>query len=85
MFQAQFPASEQITYTSNEREAIADVDVVIISTDWPQFQRVADMLLQRTGEKRPLIMDGRRSLSHKYIELHDAGYTILPVGGRYLS
>ena len=85
MFQAQFPASEQITYTSNEREAIADVDVVIISTDWPQFQRVADMLLQRTGEKRQLIMDGRRSLSHKYIELHDAGYTILPVGGRYLS
>ena len=40
-----FPASQQVEYFKSEAEAIDGADVVIISTDWPQFRNVADILL----------------------------------------
>lgn len=77
-FAKMFPASEQIKYFKNEVEAIDNVDVVIITTDWPQFRNVADLLL--AGDSRPLIMDGRRLLAHRYSDLHNAGFKIIAVG-----
>ncbi len=84
MFAQLFPEDDQITYASHEMEAVKDADVVIIATDWPQFQGLADMMMAE-GTARPLIMDGRRMLSHRYGELLAANFSILPVGGPYLS
>jgi hypothetical protein len=53
------------------------------SDDWPQFRGIADILL--TGEARPLIMDGRRMLQHKYDDLQKAGFSIIAVGSPFLK
>jgi len=77
-FKKNFIESDSIKYFSHEFEAMAGADVVIISTDWPQFRGVADMLL--SSLERPLILDGRRMLQHRYVDLALAGFNILAVG-----
>jgi len=57
--------------------------VVIIATDWPQFRGLGDVLLQSSS--RPLIMDGRRMLQHKYGELQKAGFDIIAVGSPFIK
>lgn len=78
MFKNDFPASDQIKYFKDEKDAVNGADVVIIATDWPQFRGLGDVLLQSLS--RPLIMDGRRMLQHKYNELQKAGFKIIAVG-----
>jgi len=82
-FKELFPESDVIKYCSNEAMAIEQSDVVIIATDWPQFRELDKVLL--SSEKKPLIMDGRRILSHQYNELQDAGYNIIAVGSPFLK
>jgi len=97
-FKTVFPESEQIKYCESEGEVIGvptppnppqggshqvTSDVVIIATDWPQFRSLGDLLLQLPA--KPLIMDGRRMLVHKYEELVEAGFTIVAVGSPYIS
>lgn len=82
-FKILFPESEQVKYVNKELEAINQVDVVIISTDWPQFRELTSELLQLSN--RPLIMDGRRILSHKYKELQENGYDIIAVGSAFIK
>lgn len=77
-FKKLFPASDRVLYVSDEEAAIQGADVVIIATDWPQFRGVAELLL--SGSTRPLIMDGRRMLHHRYSELQAKGFTIIAVG-----
>jgi UDPglucose 6-dehydrogenase len=78
MMRNMFPEHEHVSYVENAEAAMNGADVVIIATDWPQFRGLADTLLAR--EARPLIMDGRRMLQHRYNELVSAGFTIIAVG-----
>lgn len=73
--------NEKIEYLDNETDAIKDVDVIIIATDWPQFRGLADNLLQNSN--RPLIMDGRRMLQHRYRDLVKNDFRIIAVGSPY--
>ncbi len=84
MFRQQFPASDQIVYSTEEEKAIENADVVIISTDWPQFRGLADLLSKECQGDKPLIMDGRRMLQHRYGDLNKAGFDIVAVGSPFL-
>jgi len=77
-FSTLFPNLPTITYVDHEYLALEVADVVIIATDWPQFRGLADMVIAQ--EKRPLIMDGRRMLQHRYRDLQDAGCSVIAVG-----
>ncbi len=82
-FAQQFPASDTLSYVSHEFEALKDADVVIIATDWPQFRGLADVIMTELSEK-PLIMDGRRMLQHRYRDLQASGAAIVAVGSPYM-
>ncbi|OIO20052.1 MAG: hypothetical protein CO029_00680 [Candidatus Magasanikbacteria bacterium CG_4_9_14_0_2_um_filter_41_10] len=84
LFQEMFPASESIHYTQHEFDAIVDADVVIIATDWPQFRGLADVMIGEL-KKKPLVMDGRRMLQHRYDDLKEAGFQIIAVGSPFIS
>jgi UDPglucose 6-dehydrogenase len=85
-FQEKFPASETISYLDHEFDAIQSADVVIISTDWPQFRGLADvMMAEMNGAEKPLIMDGRRMLQHRYNDLQQAGFDIIAVGSPFIK
>ena len=82
-FKQLFLSADIIKYASSEAEAVKDADIIIITTDWPQFRGLADLIM-RSG-KKPLIMDGRRMLQHKYYELQEKGYNIIAVGSPFLK
>jgi UDPglucose 6-dehydrogenase len=83
MFRDIFPDSSTIEYSNHEFEAMKDVDVIIISTDWPQFRGLADMMMSEIDSKT-LIMDGRRMLQHRYEDLRNAGFSIIAVGSPFI-
>ena len=83
MYRNLFENENRIAYVDHEFEAMQDADVVIISTDWPQFRGLGDMLLAEKA--RPLIMDGRRMLQHRYTELVAAGFEIIAVGSPFMK
>lgn len=78
-FKKLFFNEKLIFYTTHEFETLNDVDVIIIATDWPQFRGLADSLILEL-KNRPLIMDGRRMLQHRYDDLQKAGFNIIAVG-----
>lgn len=82
-FKALFPPSKNMVYVDHEYEAITSADVVIIVTDWPQFRGIGDVLLNESA--KPLIMDGRRMLQHRYTDLKNAGFQIIAVGSPFIS
>ena len=82
-FKQVFPESEIIKYKSNEVETLSNCDVVIIATDWPQFKALGDKLIELPN--KPLIMDGRRILQHRYDDLQKAGFDIIAVGSPFLK
>ncbi len=83
-FKHDFPEKGIIKYFSHEFEATTGVDVVIIATDWPQFRGLADMLISEKKNK-PLIMDGRRMLQHRYEDLQKNGFNIIAVGSPFMK
>lgn len=80
-FKSLFPEDITVHYSSSQGEAIQNADVIIVATDWPQFRGLADVLLQ--GAARPVLMDGRRMLQHKYDELVTSGFKIIAVGSPF--
>ncbi|MBT4153452.1 MAG: UDP-glucose/GDP-mannose dehydrogenase family protein [Candidatus Magasanikbacteria bacterium] len=84
MFQYDFPPTETLEYMTHEFDAVKNADVVIIATDWPQFRGLADTMIAEL-ENRPLIMDGRRMLQHRYSDLAAAGFPIIAVGSPFIS
>jgi len=69
----------KINLVVDETEAMAEVDILIIATDWPQFRGLDGLILEKLP-KGAIIMDGRRMLAQKYEELKQAGYNIIAVG-----
>lgn len=84
-FKTVAPSDHRIKYFSSVEEAIANAEVVIISTDWPQFRGLSDILLSTNYITRPLIMDGRRMLQHRYDDLRAAGFSIIAVGSPFIK
>lgn len=80
-FKMVFPESEMIQYFSHEMEAIKNADIIILATDWPQFRGLADVLL--ASNARPILLDGRRMLQHRYDELTSAGFRVIAVGSPF--
>lgn len=70
---------KKINLVSSELEAIEEVDILIITADWPQFRELARLITEKLP-KGAIIMDGRRMLAQKYEELALAGYNIIAVG-----
>jgi UDPglucose 6-dehydrogenase len=83
-FKKVFQNQDKLFYSVHEFEAIHEADAIIIATDWPQFRGLADILLLEI-KNRPLIMDGRRMLQHRYDDLKKSGYSIIAVGSSYVS
>ncbi|EKD43990.1 MAG: hypothetical protein ACD_72C00044G0001, partial [uncultured bacterium] len=83
-FKKEFPESDKIKYFNHEFEAAKESDVVIIATDWPQFRGLADVLIAESKNK-PLIMDGRRMLQHRYEDLQNHGFDIIAVGSPFIK
>lgn len=79
-----FKDNDKIEYVSHEFEAAKDVDVIIVAADWPQFRGLADSMIAEL-KTRPLIMDGRRMLQHRYNDLNNAGFNIIAVGSAFLE
>jgi len=84
MFKYSFKESEKIKYCQDEHEAVKGGEVVIISTDWPQFRSLVDKILIELKSK-PLIMDGRRILQHSYLDLQKIGFDIIAVGSPFIK
>lgn len=84
MFKGEFSESDKYVYVGHEFEAVKEADVVIISTDWPQFRGLADTMINEL-DKKPLIMDGRRMLQHRYEDLKSAGFSVIAVGSPFIS
>lgn len=82
-FKQVFTQSEKIEYVNHEFEAAEQADIIIISTDWPQFRGLADTIIAELKTK-PLIMDGRRMLQHRYKDLQMAGFDVIAVGSPFL-
>lgn len=78
-FKKDFPENDVIKYFNHEFEASTGTDVIIIATDWPQFRGLGDALVAEKKSK-PLIMDGRRMLQHRYEELRANGFSVIAVG-----
>lgn len=83
-FKYDFPESDKLVYSKSEAEVIKNVDVIILSTDWPQFRSLADTIIKDVDSKT-LIMDGRRILQHKYSELKESGFSIIAVGSPFIK
>lgn len=77
-FQKIFPKSNVLNYTASEKEALDNSDAIIISTDWPQFRGLGDLII--ASGITPLILDGRRMLHHQYDNLAKNGSNIIAVG-----
>jgi UDPglucose 6-dehydrogenase len=84
VFARQFPASEKNIYMDHEYEAVKNVDIVIVATDWPQFRGLADTMITEL-KSRPLILDGRRMFQHRYGDLVSAGFDVIAVGSSFLK
>lgn len=69
----------KIKLVPSEQEAMAEVDAMVIATDWPQFREISE-LIKKYLPKGALILDGRRMVSYKFQELADLGYKIIAVG-----
>lgn len=74
-----YSGAEKISLAENEIKTMAGADVLIISTDWPQFRGLDDAI-KNNLPKGAVIMDGRRMLAQKYEDLAQAGYDIIAVG-----
>jgi UDPglucose 6-dehydrogenase len=77
-----FSKESIIEYILHEFDAVNDVDVIIIATDWPQFRGLADSIILEL-KNRPLIMDGRRMLQHRYEDLVRNGFSVIAVGSPF--
>lgn len=84
-FGMMFEGEKRLAFVQHEFEALTDADIIIIATDWPQFRGLADVIISECADKKPLIMDGRRMLQHRYEDLKVAGFTVIAVGSSLIQ
>ncbi|MDO8626804.1 MAG: nucleotide sugar dehydrogenase [Candidatus Magasanikbacteria bacterium] len=83
-FKAALEGNNKLNFFDSAEEAMESASAIIIATDWPQFRGLADVLLSPKFTARPLIMDGRRMLQHRYQDLESAGFSIIAVGSPFI-
>ncbi|MEM8532063.1 MAG: nucleotide sugar dehydrogenase [Chloroflexota bacterium] len=74
---------QHITYHESSKAALEGSDMLIITTDWPEFRGLSGTILDTVAPPY-LVIDGRRMISD-FQELAKQGYSYLAVGSRYLS
>jgi UDPglucose 6-dehydrogenase len=72
---------EKITYHDTVKDALADSQMLFISTDWEEFRGLS-RTIEQTVKPPYLVMDGRRMIPD-FQELVSAGYGYLAVGSAY--
>lgn len=72
---------EKITYHETVKDALADSQMLFISTDWEEFRGLS-RTIEQTVKPPYLVMDGRRMIPD-FQELVSAGYGYLAVGSAY--
>ncbi|MBF8280400.1 MAG: UDP-glucose 6-dehydrogenase [Candidatus Magasanikbacteria bacterium] len=78
--QKYFAGKKEVRIMKTAAAALENAQVVIIGTDWPEFQALAPLILDKAAPKCTIV-DGRRLLHHDYEMLRRAGCTVVPVGG----
>lgn len=78
-FKKYYQNEERLKIVESQEQALTEVDVVFITTDWPQFRELNGSMTKGLNTNA-LIMDGRRMLQHKYKELSKAGLNVIAVG-----
>jgi UDPglucose 6-dehydrogenase len=73
-----------IVCVDREDHTLQGSDACMILTDWPQF-RLLDEKIIKFCPAPYLIMDGRRMLEDKFVELSHQGYDIISVGSPFLK
>ncbi len=66
---AQIFGGEHMTFAPSLAEAIADAEVVVILTRWPEFQELPGLFSALL--KQPLLIDGRRMLERDSVSRYD--------------
>jgi UDPglucose 6-dehydrogenase len=74
---------EKIQYFESAKEAIANSNMLFISTDWEEFRGLS-RTIEECAQPPYLVLDGRRMIPD-YQELVDRGYGYLPVGSPYMA
>jgi len=64
---------DTITYCSNQYDALAGADALIIATEWPTFKK-PDFDLMLSKMNLPVVFDGRNTLDSKEIMSHGFYY-----------
>lgn len=77
MDEAQHIFKEKITYCKDVWDAVKDVDVLIILTEWPEFKEIDLFKLKKIMDK-PYIMDARNIFSLD--EMEEKGFHYLSIG-----
>lgn len=67
-------------YVDDVREAVRAAHVVLHLTEWPEYRELdpADLLDAPTGDRPPVVIDGRNKLDPK--RSRDAGWTYRALG-----
>ncbi|NEQ67155.1 MAG: UDP-glucose/GDP-mannose dehydrogenase family protein [Symploca sp. SIO2D2] len=60
---------DKLVFCDDLSDAIAQVEVIIIITRWPEFQQIPALLAKL--EKPPLVIDGRRMLNKKSVKRYE--------------
>ncbi len=74
---------ERITYHESPKAALAESDMLFISTDWEEFRGLS-RTIEATVQPPYLIIDGRRMIPD-FTELVKRGYGYIAVGSPYLA
>lgn len=61
--------SESVTFAGTLADAIAEAEVVVILTRWPEFQELPELFSELA--KEPLLIDGRRMLEKDSVSRYD--------------
>ena len=83
-FRHLFPEDSNTKYFPHEFDAAREADVIIIAADWPQYRGLADTLIEEVKSNKPVIMDGRRILQHRYEDLAKAEFHVIAVGSPFI-
>lgn len=78
------PRYEKISYFDTEEKALAGSSACLILTDWAQFRLLGEKITFICLTPY-LIMDGRRLICDKHVELQAKGYDIITVGSPFIK
>ena len=74
---AVLPPTDKLRYAASLYEAAADVDAVLILTDWKEFAEI-DLAELNRAVRFPIIIDGRNL--YKPQQMADHGFTYVSIG-----